>query len=108
MFGTHRDILFVSVYIPPTGSTFYDNKDGSDGIVLLQQALLEILVDNDGDIILCGDLNSRTGLFNVLHNTDFQDMSTSIFDEIRFSKDTKINAFGRSLLSLCSALDCIS
>ena len=55
-------------------------------------------------MILCCDLNSRTGLFNVLHNTDFQDMSTNIFDEIRFLKDTKINSFGRSLLSLCSAL----
>ena len=61
----------MSIYIPPTGSTFYDNKDGSDRIVLLQQALLEVLVDNDGDIILCGDLNSGTGLFHVLHNTDF-------------------------------------
>ena len=57
VFGTHRDILFVSVYIPPTGSTFCDNKDGSDGIVLLQQALLEVLVYNDGDIILFGYLN---------------------------------------------------
>ena len=44
---THHDILFVSVNIQPTGSTFYENKDGSD-LVILQQTLLKVLVDNKG------------------------------------------------------------
>ena len=106
LFGSSEDILFISTYIPPMGSRFYDHKDISGGIVLLERAILDLIVSHeDCSVILCGDLNARTGVKNTFFGADIMDVTTVILDESRQSQDNVINSFGRSLLSLCSGLD---
>ena len=106
LFGSSEDILFISTYIPPMGSRFYDHKAISDGIVLLERAILDLIVSHeDCSVILCGDLNARTGVKNTYFGADIMDVTTVILDESRQSQDNVINSFSRSLLSLCSGLD---
>ena len=88
------------------GSRFYDHKDISDGIVLLERAILDLIViQKDCSVISCGDLNARTGVKNTYFGADIMDVTTVILDESRQSQDNVINSFGRYLLSLCSGLD---
>ena len=105
LFGFSGDILFISTYIPPIGSRFYDHKDISDGIVLLERAILDLIVSHDDcSVILCADLNARTGVKNTYSGADIMDVTTVILDVSRPSQDNVINSSGRSLLSLCSGL----
>ena len=70
-FGSSEDILFISTYIPPMGSRFYDHKDISGGILLLERAILDLIVSReDCSVLLCGDLNARTGVKNTYFGTD--------------------------------------
>ena len=48
--------------------------------------------------MLCGDLNSRIGI-------DMPHIRDDFFDEYRNSQDRTGNNFGRSLLSMCTALE---
>ena len=104
-FGYHTDILLFSAYIPPVSSTYYDKKDNPDGIAMLEQTITNILSNNQYNILLCGDLNSRTGSLNFSNDTDIHEMRHDLFDETRQSEDTVVNQFGRSLLSMCAILD---
>ena len=37
------DILLMATYIPPMGSAYYDKKECSDGIILLENLILDLL-----------------------------------------------------------------
>ena len=83
LFGSSEHI-YISTYIPPMGSQFYDHKGISDGIVLLKRAILDLLVRHeDCSVILCDDLNARTGVKNTYFGIDNMDVTTVILDESR-------------------------
>ena len=108
--GLDKDVLSANVYIPPEGSPYYNITGvNGDGISNLEDCLFDtVLLDNDVYVLLNGDLNSRTAnvsqsiscehdeIFNV------QEKDQNIQ---RFSQDTTINPFGKSLLFMCTALN---
>ena len=59
------DILLIVTYIPPMGSAFNGKKKCSDGVIMLENLILDLLEVHDCNIIRCGDLNSRTGRLNT-------------------------------------------
>ena len=105
LFSTDKDIVLVCVYIPPAGSPYYNLTDYSNGIMILEQCLLQLLsVHADCLLMICGDLNARTGKNNV-GDFDVSDPRCEMIDVLRESKDDTVNDFGNALLSLCSGLD---
>ena len=108
--GLDKDVLSANVYIPPEGSPYYNITGvNGDGISNLEDCIFDnVLLDNDVYVLLNGDLNSRTAnvsqsiscehdeIFNV------QEKDQNIQ---RFSQDTTINPFGKSLLFMCTALN---
>jgi len=100
----NSDVLFFGVYVPPSGSTYYDMYDvsGSDGICFLEDCLIELTARfPDCNIIMCGDFNARTGSMSPNFASDIYDLNVDVCHHTRLSEDTVINPFGRSLLSLC-------
>ena len=56
-----RNLCCVS--IPPEASTFYANRQEQNGITELEYFLMDVMIENtDSDILVIGDLNSRTGV----------------------------------------------
>jgi hypothetical protein len=111
IFGFLKDVLYVCVYTPPEGSPFYAHFDYDQGITILEDCLTDLLLSlDDVYIIVCGDLNSRTSnlspSLSVIDHSQFQFISQSIASKRR-SQDTSINAYGKSLLNMCTALDLV-
>ena len=71
---------------------------------MLEQTITNMLSNNQYSILLCGDLNSRTGSLNFSNDIDIHELRHDLFDETRQSEDTIVNQFGRSLLSMCAIL----
>ena len=46
------DILVIVTYIPPMGSAYYDKKECSDGVIMLENFILDLLEVNDCNIII--------------------------------------------------------
>lgn len=104
-----RDLFIGVCYIPPEGSSVYRCTNSP----LFQLDFFDILdVDIQtystlGDIYLCGDLNSRTGVcpdyVDDINLSRFIDVPvTDNFDiPVRKSDDKIVNAYGHRLLSLC-------
>ena len=114
-FGLGQDMLLFCVYLPPQGSTSYE-EDQENGVDLLENHIAATLADQDGECSLCilGDLNARTGALRDYVVDDgaahlpIQDWyPESDFSVPRNSRDaeTEPNSFGRSLIQLCHALD---
>ena len=102
LFNSEKDVLMLCAYIPPSGSPYYDNKSVSNGIYLLEEYLLQLYAQHDDcSIVVCGDLNARTGRSNVGNQSDYSNMREDVFSNLRNSQDPTTNEFGRSLLSLC-------
>ena len=77
--------------------------------MLLERAILDLIIKHDDlnsvILLLCGDLNARTGVKNNYFGAEIMDVTTVILDESCQSQDKVIYSFGRSLLSFCSGLD---
>ena len=112
LFGMSYDCVFCTLYIPPANSPFYDNKDIS-AFSVLQDTLLENRLFQS-EIIICGDLNARTG-----NELDFESQCRNVpeldeFNEIldgdigvkRTSCDSVVNNFGKQLLQFCKTYSC--
>ena len=57
-----RDVLLVSVYDLPTGSTYYVNLNCNNGINTLEECILHLCTQQtDCFLIVFSDLNIRTG-----------------------------------------------
>ncbi|RUM93601.1 MAG: hypothetical protein DSZ28_07615 [Thiothrix sp.] len=105
LFLTEKDILLFCAYVPPVGSPFYDDRVASNGILLLEQCIIDTLQKySDCYLMLCGDLNARTGTVNPCSFHDPRNVQSDI-RKLRASQDQTINAFGKSLLSLCVSFD---
>jgi len=106
LFDVERDILLFCTYVPPISSPFYDSSDIANGIDAIERCILDIM-DLHGNcaIMLCGDLNARTGLLNTVCRSDVDDLNTDVMEESRESSDKVTNEFGNHLISACIALD---
>ena len=81
---------------------------------ILEQCIVD-LYEKIGDsfLVICGDLNARTGCKNAAsmerHGDDWIFDNDSVNGDIfvRTSQDKETNAFGKNLLDLCSMFDCV-
>ena len=113
--GDHH--LYIGlVYIPPKGrttSTYEQLSNSLPAYDLLQKDIAEVYAEN-GLAIIAGDFNARTGSATDVCQEDFSDiLDASLLPDPesrlpvvpRQSADTKICAYGRSLLELCQVAD---
>ena len=106
LFGTLNDILLICTYIPPIDSVYYSRVEEKNGVLYLESCMVDLCCRYaNNSIILCGDLNSRTGRYNTDESWDAYDARSNILVETRLSRDNVVNEFGRTLLSLCASFD---
>jgi hypothetical protein len=109
LFGAAKDVLFVSAYVHPESSPYYDVFDSENGITCLEECIIDSALKLDEvEIFLCGDLNARTAN-NVPDTYDLENIfhfSNNVFDNnlIRNSQDNVLNSYGKKLMHMCSAL----
>ena len=107
-FKLNSDIFICSANVPPQNSSTEIRID-IDHYDHLQNDIYKFL--NQGKVLLCGDFNARTG---NLDDLIFDDRFTNIenFTPInvpkRTSRDTQVNAYGKSLNELCIGNNLIS
>ena len=116
----NKDLLIICTYIPPCNSPYYDHRSPfeKNGITLLETFLHNLFEEHANcKYIVCGDLNARCGSCQPLlddnldmyiypdHNTVFQHNNYDDDTFSRVSKDTQTNAFGRSLMNICTIFD---
>jgi len=111
LLGTNTDCLLVGVYLPPENAKYYEDTEIYNGVSILEDCFLEMFAEcGDLPLILCGDLNSRTGTSNFVYTdnlhsiyefVDKDDATSSNNAFLRTSKDSVVNSFGRYLLSVC-------
>jgi len=109
LFGCEKDVLFVGLYNHPVGSAFYENKEYSCSLDLLEQFLLSQMESGEDPYFLIGgDFNSRIGdwSFDVLDDVDDDD-DDYVYTFERRSQDTVINNFGKNLIQLCYMFDLV-
>ena len=114
-FGWDRDILIASIYFPPDGSSYiHSTNSRTDYFVILQEQLSIYL--EEYDVILCGDLNARTGELSeipeylscneggltyfcdhFLHNNESYTPDLGK----RVTRDKQVNEYGRCLINIC-------
>ena len=103
-----RDLVLACVYLPPENSPFYNEKS-TKGIGMLEEAILEIDIENQYDLAIFGDFNSRTGIKSEVLNTELDipqfHHDEGILDDAdiidRNSQDKVINSYGRKLIEFC-------
>ena len=117
LFETDNDVAMICTYIPPAGSPYYRNLPGKNGVMLLEQCIIDLHHDNFSSFILCGDLNSRTSNvqpyvdfisdFDFNSNLSFTEKNDKVLDYQRISEDTFINDFGKYLNEICDCYDLV-
>ena len=114
VFSLEKDVLLIASYAAPENSPLYDTLELKDCILILEESTLQIVQNEDPYILLCGDLNARTGceqpklekkIFNYSPGFDDNDDGDCRY---KCSKANNIvNNFEKSLLNLCFMLDCV-
>lgn len=108
--GFDKDTVLMYVYLPPQGSTFYNQFNTANGVELLQEEIMNLSISHDYYYVLCGDLNARCGElkdFIIQDGIDFVNANevswydTDVFEIERQCMDKTHNAFGRSLVDMC-------
>lgn len=113
LFGCDRDVLFITTYIPPPGSPFYDNVETNCQLTELETCIGDLLEQYDYPNIICsGDFNARTASYQINREFSQSDCfensildSCALWEGSRISQDTEINEFGKRLLELCACYD---
>ncbi len=107
LFGTTKDIYLGNIYLPPERSSSNITSD-QDKYDLIEREIQLFL--NKGSVLICGDLNSRTG--TKLDHIPFDSRDTFInlppsylpdSDTIkkRCNLDSTVNNYGKKLLDIC-------
>ena len=107
-FRFDQDIYLINTYIQPLNSSAkYDIIDGRDTIKKIENIINDL--HDRGDVILCGDLNSRIadrpGLIENEHDhlDDYIPLPDDYLPDnfsARYSQDKHTNTYGTSFLSL--------
>ena len=103
LFGIRSDIFLAAVYLPPLQS---QRKAGEDILSVLEQDIHKF--SKQGQIILLGDFNARTGTLNDFIENDCQDFTATdnAYDldknwPKRNNADYSFNKLGDETLRLC-------
>ena len=123
VFNSDKDIVLIATYVIPENGSLYDTMPIKDGIVNLEESLLQVQQSQDVHIIIVGDLNARTGCKQpCTENMISYDNSAAAVDDddddnddddstddimCRNSKDNTVNNFGQSLLDMCFLFNCV-
>ena len=108
LLGLEKDVFVIALYIPPHDSPFWTDSD-SYGVEVLEKCMLDLQESyEDFNVIITGDLNSRTANKNFDFSLSddihcFEDIGNSLDRE---SHDTETNQFGETLLDFCNIFDC--
>ena len=110
-FGFERDLYISYVYFSPSNSS-YIVRQNFDVFSILQRDITRYSVN--GDLVICGDVNARTGTEIETFEPDnhipipFDHVDYTL--PIRKSRDIVCNERGRELLDLCttSNLHCLN
>ena len=60
VFNADKDVFLIASIVVPEHGPLYDSMDLKDGIVILEEKLLQVIRDEDARIFLSGDFNTRT------------------------------------------------
>ena len=104
-FGFSRDVLICFAYVTPESSCHQSSRNNL--WITLQEEIA--LLSHEGDLILTGDYNARTG-----EEQDFIPNDSESYIPLppdyqvdhcpsRFSQDKKCNNYGKELLSICQS-----
>jgi hypothetical protein len=108
---TSKDVMYISVYIPPHDSPFWSLTQNGHGVECLEKCVID-LYDKYTDFFLfvTGDFNSRTADRNISPCNVDCDISDKMENEDstfkRLSCDKVVNVFGEQLLDFCSIFEC--
>ena len=104
-FRQPKDIYLVNVYVKPQNSSkTKDAKFGKETLESIDNIINEL--KNDGEVILCGDFNSRIGLHTGMVKNDSSKFLSLPEDYVpdeysnRRSQDTLTNPYGTHFLNL--------
>ena len=99
--GIDRDLLFVSLYVPP----YYKQCDTNCSIHHLEDFFLSLCENGDTSyIMVAGDLNARIGDWSLSVDVTSNDVLRCDEDEEdnRQSQDKITNQFGKILIDFCT------
>ena len=107
------DTFFISTYLPPQNSPFYDFLSIENGFCLLEDFISYLYLNfSNFEIILSGDLNARIKDMQPVSDCDYFSRFTdnSFFFDLteyftRKSKDLVLNTYGRYLYEFCHNYD---
>ena len=114
--GTNKDLIFVSTYINPIGSPFYDNFESKNGIHIFEQSFHKLYNKyNNSEFVLSGDFNARINQCQPYQEIAIADKyieninALSFFDEntceniSRKSEDKTLNTFGKAFIEFLAS-----
>ena len=107
--GIDRDLLFVSLYVPPYQSPYYKQCDTNCSIHHLEDFLLSLCENGDtSDIMVAGDLNARIGDWSLSVDVTSNDVLRCDVDEEgdRQSQDKITNQLWKILIDFCTTFLC--
>lgn len=101
--STERPIFLCAIYLPPAESPYYSEETFS----ILQDEISHF--QTKGNVLMCGDLNARTGNEPDFVNTQGDKYITNTSHslpsyQLRNNYDKLTNKSGKSLLELCRSL----
>lgn len=112
-FNFENDYYFCICYIPPEKSKLYTDMCVMQDFDFFNQIADDARnFDNQGEVFICGDLNSRVGLMSDTIEMTGLDRFVDLPDDndllscsnIKASDDKTVNVFGHKLISLCKEL----
>ena len=106
-FNFMKDIFLCLAYIIPSNSSYA--KQSSEDILDSIEKDIIYKYKKDGDIILCGDFNARSGSEpDFIQNDNYgihipvhDDYECDVIQELRNSYDSKLDTRGKQLLEFC-------
>ena len=97
--GLDKDLLFVSLYVPPYQRPYYKQSDTNCCIHHLEEFLLNLYQNGENEYLLVGgDFSARIGEWDIVMDDEpdlFEDALSG--DILRKSKDKSTNQFGKKL-----------
>ena len=118
--GERNDLILISSYIHPYGSTFYCNLEDKNGINLFEHSFFKLYnTYKKAEFIISGDFNARIGDTQPFEDLQVAEKymgnvnSLSFFDSFdyeslsRLSEDKTINLFGKSFCELIASFNLI-
>lgn len=112
LLGTDKHVMLICTYVHPYDSKYWNQSQHGFGLEILEQCLIDLHERfEDFYVMVCGDLNARTGCENAIVNENVLDESfgNTEYDTFfcRRSDDKEITNFGKALLELCSTFECV-